>query len=106
DGGGTEPVYEPASGTLVVGSEVGSADGFTYTIESRIPQHDPALIAAAGDEIPGQIADRYLDLPPDFDDDDHPVVRAASEATAGATTPYERALALQDWFRANFTYDL
>jgi transglutaminase-like putative cysteine protease len=30
----------------------------------------------------------------------------AVEATAGATTPYDKALALQNWFRDNFTYDL
>ena len=26
--------------------------------------------------------------------------------TQGATTPYDKALALQNWFRDNFTYDL
>ncbi len=30
----------------------------------------------------------------------------AVEATAGATTPYDKALALQNWFRDNFDYDL
>jgi hypothetical protein len=30
----------------------------------------------------------------------------AEEAVAGAVTPYEKALALQNWFRNNFSYDL
>ncbi len=30
----------------------------------------------------------------------------ALAATAGAVTPYEKALALQNWFRDNFSYDL
>lgn len=33
-------------------------------------------------------------------------VRLAVEVTAGATTPYDQARMLQDWFRSEFTYDL
>jgi transglutaminase-like putative cysteine protease len=33
-------------------------------------------------------------------------VVAAREVTAGATTPYDQMMALQNWFRTNFTYDL
>ena len=34
------------------------------------------------------------------------VIEQAFAVTAGATTPYDKALALQNWFRNEFTYDL
>ena len=40
--------------------------------------------------------DRYLELPPGLPDQ---VLSEAREVVADATTPYDRALALQDWFR-------
>ncbi|MCU0274205.1 MAG: DUF3488 and transglutaminase-like domain-containing protein [Acidimicrobiales bacterium] len=101
--GGADPVYEAASGTLVVGRDVADSDGLTYSLVSRVPVRDAATVAAADGPIPGAIAERYLALPEDFD----PAVAAlAAEFTAGRTTPAARARALQDWFRANFTYDL
>jgi transglutaminase-like putative cysteine protease len=101
--GGTRPVYEPASGTLVVGRGVASADGLSYTIDSRVPVRSPDVVAGAGGPVPGEISARYLELPQDFD----PTVRAAARrVTAGATSPYQQALRLQDWFRTEFVYDL
>ena len=44
-----------------------------------------------------------LALPPDFSAN---VALEAQNAVAGATTEYEKALALQDYFRNNFRYDL
>jgi hypothetical protein len=49
------------------------------------------------------IADHYLDLPSGYPDR---FTDLAKQITANATTPYEQALALQNWFRSNFTYDL
>ena len=43
-------------------------------------------------ELPGGVPDAARDL--------------AAQLTAGAATPYDRALALQGFFRDNFTYDL
>jgi transglutaminase-like putative cysteine protease len=101
--GGADPVYEAASGTLVVGRDVADADGLTYSLVSRVPVRDAAAVTAADGPIPGSIAERYLALPADFD----PAVAAlAADITAGETTPAGRARALQDWFRTGFTYDL
>lgn len=57
------------------------------------------LLAATADNPP----DASLDLPgglPQVAKDE------ALAAIAGAVTPYEKALALQNWFRNNFNYDL
>lgn len=99
--------YEPQSGTLIVNRETPSSDGLVYSLLSAVPTRDVAAISAAGDGIPDDIKDRYLDLPDDFSDR----VRAqAAEivVAAGAETPYEKALALQNYFRdpTLFTYSL
>ena len=52
---------------------------------------------------PGSIATHYLELPANFPAD---LRQLASDITANGTTPYEKALALQNYFRKNFTYDL
>ena len=99
--------YERASGTLIVDRDETNSDGLTYTLLSNVPQRDRESIAAAGTAIPDEIANRYLELPDDFS----PEVRAEAQRIvndANATTPYEMALALQNYFRDpnRFTYDL
>jgi hypothetical protein len=93
--------YERDSGSLLTDKE--SADGLAYRVESALPTLTADALAAAPDQVPGPIAERYLSLPPDF-----PVsVRLqAADVVAGQTTPFARARALQDWFRSQFTYSL
>ena len=104
---GVELEYEPQSGTLIVNRETESSDDLEYSLISRLPARDAETIAAASDNIPGEIKDRYLDLPADFSD------RVRQEAAtivtaAGAQSPYEKALALQNYFRdpTLFSYSL
>lgn len=99
--------YEPQSGTLIVNRETTNSDGLTYSLLSAIPNRDVAAISDAGNSMPGDIADRYLALPDDFSEQ----VTAEAEriiAAAGADTPYEKALALQGYFRdpTLFSYSL
>lgn len=99
--------YETESGTLIVGRDHTDSDGLQYSLRSWVPRRDVAAIAAAGDGIPDEIAERYLELPADFS----PLVRDEAEAivaAAGAETPYEKALALQNYFRdpSLFSYSL
>ena len=73
----------------------------SYDVVSAMP--DPSvdvLATATADDPPDSI---YLELPDGFADEYRPV---AEEAVAGATTPYEQAIALQTWFRETFTYSL
>lgn len=76
-------------------------DGQVFNVASdvRVPSADELDAASASDP-----PDRsQLDLPADFP---AAVVALAGEVTAGAPTPYRKALALQNYFRDNFTYDL
>ncbi len=99
--------YEPESGTLIVNRETTNSDGLIYSLLSAIPVRDVTAISNADATIPGDIADRYLELPDDFSER----VRTEAEdivAAAGAETPYEKALALQNYFRdpTLFSYSL
>ncbi len=100
--------YEPDSGTLIVNRETENSNGLQYTLLSRVPLRDDAGVEAirnAGNNIPSEISERYLELPDDFS----PAVQElAADVTAGAETPYDQALALQNFFRDqnNFSYSL
>jgi transglutaminase-like putative cysteine protease len=94
--------YQSDSDTLIVDSQPDS-DGLTYTVQSALPVYDLAKLQAATSNVPDDIASRYLALPDDFSQ------KAKSEAikhTQGATSPFQKAKMLTDWFRSAFTYDL
>lgn len=71
-----------------------------FTIISQTPDVTPEVLRAATTSNPPD--DIFLGLPDDFPDS---VRTLAAEVTAGATTDYDRMLALQDFFRG-FTYSL
>ena len=79
-----------------------TGDGRRYQVLSAVPTLDGQTLRAAGDVYPAGIAERYLALP-----DDLParVADTARQVTANAETPYDQALALQDFLRG-FPYDL
>jgi transglutaminase-like putative cysteine protease len=79
-----------------------NVDGLTYTVESVVPDFDVARLRAAEAPPTGGPAERYLALPADFPAE---LADQARLVTAEASTPYDRAVALQNWFRG-FTYDL
>lgn len=97
--------YEPLSGTLIVGRSLDTSDGLTYTLKSEIPNFDPAALAAAPNSYPKDVLDRYLDLPEDFSATARSLAFDIAR-DAGATNDFEEALALQNFFRDSFTYDL
>jgi transglutaminase-like putative cysteine protease len=119
DDGGVGLDYEVATGALVV--ERGREEiprGLSYTIESQIPDYSPAdLPADATDGLSGGFVDEHTQLPAPCGDDESTletgcwpteVSDRAEAIVAGATTDYERVLALQRFFldRSQFTYDL
>ena len=99
--------YEPTSSTLIVGRSLASSDGLTYTVSSALPRFNPEVLKSipldAAPDTPSTPAASYSALPSDFS----PEVRAlATRLTAEATSGYEQALALQDFFRnGGFIYD-
>lgn len=84
--------------TLVTPDELTS--GNLFTVVSAAPRPTPDQLRVAGTANPPDPI--FLDLPdmPDV------VSRLAGEVTAGAATDYDRALALQNWFRSEFEYSL
>ena len=96
--------YESESATFIVDTnDQRTSDGLIYTVTSQIPRFTPDSLRQLAAEST-QVADqRYLDLPDDYS----PLARqVAEELTAGMTSPYDKALALQNYFRDNFTYDI
>ncbi len=111
--------YEVATGALVVQreSEAAAARGFTYMIESAVPNFSPGdLPANAADGLDPEFVEPLTALPPTCSSDQArsdgcwsgAVTQLAEEITAGATSDYQRALSLQQYFLSgsNFTYDL
>ncbi len=93
--------YEEDSASLLTDESTG--DGLRYTVESEVPRFSEIELAAAPGGAPRDVAERYLNLPPDFPAEAAAVAR---EATAGEATAFGKARALQDWFLENFTYTL
>ena len=93
--------FDPESASLA--TDKPTSDGLRYTIESSLPRLTADELAAVASPVPADILSRYLDLPPNLP---RAVRRTALSVAGGETTPYRRARALQDWFRANFTYNL
>jgi hypothetical protein len=92
-------VFDPETSSLAITSE--PSDGLVYTVESVLPRYEVAQLRAADSPPTGDLAERYLALPADFPAE---LAQQAREVTDGAPTRYDRAIALQNWFRS-FGYD-
>ncbi|MCO6005829.1 DUF3488 and transglutaminase-like domain-containing protein [Actinoallomurus purpureus] len=92
--------------SLMIFSLHESAGGRTYTVSSLRPALTYQQLEAA-DPVPADIASRYLAVPPPLSVGKD-VVALARKLTATASTPYDRAVKLQQWFTrpGNFTYSL
>ena len=101
-------LYDSNSSTLLVDTDQPSVDGLTYSVRSNAPTFNSDLLnqaTFADYNSPENLADAitYTALPSDVS----ATARAAAEAaTAEADTPFGKALALQNWFRSDFTYNL
>ncbi|MCA1841588.1 MAG: transglutaminaseTgpA domain-containing protein [Actinobacteria bacterium] len=93
---------DPETDSLV--TKKGSRSVRAYRVESRLPR-DPLAPRVAGETDPGDRRPgpaRYLALPSGFP---RAVRELAERFTAGAQTPYDRAVALEDSLRGGFIYD-
>ena len=93
--------WEPTTSTLIVDEP--TSDGLTYKVNSAIPRFDAAALDAATDSVPAAIQKQFLALPSDIS---RKVVAEAQRITSAQPTPYRKALALENYFRDNFTYSL
>jgi transglutaminase-like putative cysteine protease len=93
---------DPETDSLV--TRRGSRRVRTYRVESRLPvdRSDRPGPAAGPSAVRRPDLGRYLALPPRFPSD---VKALAERFTAGAATPFDRAVALEDSLRVGFIYD-
>jgi transglutaminase-like putative cysteine protease len=96
--------YEAESATFIVDTnDQRVSDGLRYQVTSQIPRFTPAMLRELGAASTDTVDARYLDLPDDYS----PLARqTAEQLTIGLEHDYDRALALQNYFRDNFTYDI
>lgn len=94
--------WEPSTSTLIV--EGDSSDGIAYSVTSATPVFEAAALQSVNQPPPSEIAENYLELPAGFS---RRVRDEASRITAGSSTPFERALALEQYFQSGeFSYSL
>lgn len=99
---GVDVSYASDTSSLITPED--TTDGATYTVRSAVPRMTPDVLNQSPARAPQEIIDQYLELP-------EISARVQAEASriidaAGARTPYERALALQNHFRKNYGYDI
>ncbi len=93
--------YDKASSTLLY-SQANLVQGLKIQVASVLPNYSADQLRQAPPSS-GPENKRYLQLPSDFPAN---FVQLATQITAGATTPYDQAMALQIYFRDNFTYNV
>lgn len=96
--------HSPESSTIVVSEDVADSSDVTYTVESVIPHLQAADLEAASPAT-DDVDPRYLELPENFSESAVSLARTVVDE-AGASTPYAEAIALQNFFRNEFTYNL
>ncbi|CAN5849165.1 hypothetical protein BH23ACT2_BH23ACT2_08410 [soil metagenome] len=102
--GSSEPLrWDPTSGTLIIADADATSDGVDYEVVSQTLEPDGGVLRAAGTDDRSDIRERFTALPDGFPDI---AAQAAQDVTSGATTRYDQAIALQTWFRTEFTYSL
>ena len=97
-----EAGFEPNSSTLLVGSGRTYSDGLSYTVQSRVPRFDRSFLTSLRND-PADVPPGFVELPANLSPS---LAEAAASVTVGRDGPYEQALALQEWLREGFEYDL
>lgn len=98
--GNDDIVFAEGSDTLLLPSPDTLERGDVVALASVVPDLSADLLRTA---TVGNAPEGSRDLPPGFPDT---ALTTALQVTADATTPFDQALALQNFFRGNFTYDL
>lgn len=75
--------------------------GETYQLDAILRNPNQQELQEAGEDYPAWVREKYLQLPEDFS----PRIRElAEQVTMGATTPYEKAIAVTSYLRESITY--
>lgn len=97
--GGTGASWDPLSQSLI--SRSATSDGETYSVVSETPSFSPAELRSARNDPAAD--SRYTALPAGVPVD---VIALARRVTAGAASPFDAALDLQNYLRDNYHYSL
>jgi transglutaminase-like putative cysteine protease len=96
---GATPNFDDSA--LIVAREPLRA-GDTYTVTALVSRVDVATLSVASADYPAWVRERYLQLPDTISQRTRDLA-ARIVADAGATTPYDQAIAIQDYLRS-FVY--
>ncbi|MGI9599406.1 MAG: transglutaminase TgpA family protein [Acidimicrobiales bacterium] len=97
-----EVTWNAENSSLTVANNVENSDGVQYALKSNVPAFSVEQLQSSSEAIPGDIAQRYLKLPPDLTPQ---VLQQAAALTDGLTSRYDKMRALQDHFRS-YTYNV
>ena len=95
-------VWNPSTQTIQSGSS--STLGQSYVVNSEMPQLSPGLLSSATGSAAADVDPVYTQLPPNV-----PAIvsTTAKEVAGSSTTPYAKAVALQEYLRSSvFSYSL
>ena len=100
----TKVRYQDETSTLIVDTNVPTSDSQTYHVKSVLPSFTPDMLQQADTTVPPAIAEQDAVAPEGLSEG---ATKLAEQITANATTPYDKAMALQTFFRetGNFVYD-
>ncbi len=80
-------------------------DNATYSVIGLVPQMTAAELEGAGTDYPQYISNTYLQLPDTVTQETRDLANQIVQQS-GATTPYDQAIAIQNYLRTNFTYKI
>jgi len=94
-------IYRDAGGSL--SNPFHNYVAIRYTGLSQLPPPDRARLQAAGTDYPADISEKYLQLPAEID---QRIAALAQSSTARASTPYDKAAALENFLKTKYAYTL
>jgi len=106
--GTLEITFDPAAAAhndiIAVRSQQVLRRGEVYQMISAISIADEQSLQKAGTEYPAWVREGFLAVPPEVSQRTRDLARQIV-TEAGAITPYDQAVAITNWLRANITYD-
>ena len=89
---------------LAVRAAGGAAEaGEPYQLTASVSSAEPEQLRTAGEEYAPWLWARYTQLPPDMPPR---VGELAAQITAGAENPYDKAVAIENYLKTNYVYNL
>jgi hypothetical protein len=77
--------------------------GSTYSVISKVPNTSPDQLRSAGTNYPDEIVERYTGIPPTGLERTRYLAR---DLTEGTTNPYDAVMAMNEYLKESYPYDL